>query len=437
MRFTRTVATALAVAGALSLAACSGGSPTTSASAGPSGSSGANTGSLGAGTASSGFSTALPPSDTSATINIWTYLTPEQSGWFKTGEDLLAKEFPNVKVNVTYVPYDQITAKLLGTAASGGGPDGVIFDPTQAIALEQAGVLGDMSPFWNEFSDASQFPDFAVWKDGDKVISVQGYANTTGLFYNKDLLDSLGLQPPTTVSQLGDDLKQIHAAGKQGLAISAVPTSESEFQIMTWMFGEGQNYGSFTQDKVASVFSTLQGWVNAGYIPKDAVGWGATDALTAFSNGQYAFTQNGNWNIALMKKVPFNWGVVAMPAGSAGSHSVPGGEGACIGAKTKNAALVWEFFKDSMLTKASQIGILNELGSIPVRKDAASDPAISSDPVLSTFANIVANSMARPNDPNTGTDEVTMGKIWNSVAGGVVTPDQGAQQVVSQLNNVG
>lgn len=384
----------------------------------------------------SGLGVQLPAKDSTATINIWTYLVPSSTQFLADGQKALAKEFPKVKVNVTYVPYDQMASKLLGTAATGGGPDGVIFDPTSAITLSQAGVLGDMSPFWSKFADASQFPASAVWKDGSKVISAQGYSNTTGLYYNQAILDAVGVKPPTTTAELGDDLKKVTAAGYKGLALTAVPTAESEFVIMPWMFGEGQNYGKWTKSGVTSVFSRFSDWIAKGYIPKDVVGWGSADAFTNFSSGQYAFTQNGNWQLGLAKKLTFPWGVAPIPAGAAGSHSLGGGEGASIGAKTKNAALVWEYFKLSLFTKSAQVSILGQTGSIPVRADTATASEITASPVLTSFSKIVAGTMTRPNTPKIGTDEVAMGKIWNSVAGGVTTPSDAADQVIAQLNNV-
>ncbi|WP_426518838.1 sugar ABC transporter substrate-binding protein [Diaminobutyricibacter sp. McL0618] len=392
----------------------------------------AQTGSESAG----GLSTQLPSKDTKTTINIWGYLQPADAAWIKTGEQTLKKEFPNVTVNYTYVPYDQISSKLLGTAVGGGAPDGIIYNPADSADLSKSGILADMAPFWNDFKDASQFPDSMVWKNGSKVISLQGYVNTTALYYNKDVLDKAGVKPPTTVAELDSDLKAVAKVGDQGLTMSAVPTAESEFQIFPWLLGDGQNYGSFTQSGVDGVFSQFDKWIAAGYVPRDIAGWTQADAFQNFSGGKFAFTQNGNWQLGLAKKLPFKWGVVPIPAGTSGSYSVGGGEGFSIGSKTKNAALTWEFFKGALLTESSEINILKTTGSLPARKDAAQNSYVASDPDLKVFAGVVATLKARPNSPEIAADLVTMGKIWNSVAGGSTSPSDGATQVVSQLNNV-
>ncbi len=387
-------------------------------------------------TTEDGFSTALPAADTEATISIWGYIDDSTSQWLADGQALMAEEFPNVTVNYTYLPYDQILPKLLATSVSGGAPDGILYNPADAANLYQSGIAGDLTPFWSEFADASQFPEAVIWKDGDAVISVQGYLNTTALYYNKTLLDAASIEPPTTIAELDAALEAITASGSQGLTMTAVPTAESEFQILPWLLGDGQNYGSWDQAAVETVFTQFRDRITNGYIPQDVVGWSQGDAWDKFSGGDFAFTQNGNWQLGKAADLPFEWGVVPLPAGTAGSFSVGGGEGFSISADSENAALTWHYFQKLLLEKDGQIKILEATGSIPVRNDTASAPEISSDPALSAFAEVVANLKARPSTPNISEYLVTMGKIWNAVAGGTTTPADGAAQVVEQLSDL-
>lgn len=384
------------------------------------------------------LSTELPPKDTTATLDIWGYIEPEQAtgGWITNAIERMKDEYPNVEVEYTYIPYDQIGAKLLGTSVSGGSPDGVIYNPADAANLAQSGVLADMSPFWDEYADAEQFPDAVVWKLGDEVISIQGYVNTTALYYNKDILDAAGAAPPTTVDELGDALEAVTNAGYQGMTMSAVPTAESEFQIFPWLLGEGQNYGAWDEEVVTEVFQQFKNWIDAGYIPREVVGYTQGDAWDQFTAGDFAFTQNGNWQLGLAEELPFNWGVVPIPAGTEGSFSVGGGEGFSMGAETENPALTWNFFKKALLEKDSQLSILAANGSLPARSDAADATEIESDPNLAVFADVVSNLKARPSTSEMGAYLITMGKIWNSVAGGETSPEDAASEVVSELSDV-
>lgn len=387
-------------------------------------------------TAPSAVSQALPPKDTTATVTIWSYAEAKTTPWVARTIAALKAEFPNVTLKYTYVPYANMAAKLLGTAVGGGGPDGIFYNPSDAAKISQSGVLADMTPFFDAFPDKGKFPDSVVWRYEKKIISVQGYVNTTALYYNKTMLDSLGLQPPATVDQLGTQLKQIKSAGKGGLTMCGQPTAESEFQIFCWMLGEGLNYGAWNKPKLDALFGRFNQWINAGYIPRDITSWTQGDAWNKFAGGGYAFSQNGNWQLGVAKKLKFKWGVVPIPAGSAGSHSIGGGEGFSIGAKTANAALTWHFFELGLLTAAAEKKILEEAGSIPVRSDAAQDPVIKEDPNLATFAKVVADMGSRPSTPKISDYLIATGKIWNALAGGQISPSQASDRLIAQTNTL-
>lgn len=381
-------------------------------------------------------STALPNKDVKATVNIWGYNEPKLTPWIVDAIAAMESEYKNVDVKYTYIPYDQIASKVLGTAVSGGSPDGIFYNPADAANLAQSGVLADMSPYWNSFADKDQIPKSVQWVSDGKLVSLQGYVNTTALYYNKAILDSLGLKPPTTVNELDKALKLVSGAGYGGMTMCAVPNAESEFQIFPWMLGEGLNYGAWDKAKLTSVFSKFRDWISKGYIPQDVVGWTQGDAFDKFSSGKFAFTQNGNWQLGAAKKLPFEWGVVPIPAGADGSHSIGGGEGFSLVTKSKMAPLTWHFFEQALLTKKGELSILAQQGSIPVRKDAASADTISSDPSLTVYAQVVADMGVRPSTSKIGEYLVKMGKIWNAVAGGQTAPGDAAQQVIDQLSNV-
>lgn len=376
----------------------------------------------------------LPPKDTTATVTIWSYADTADNPWVERTIKNLKAEYPNVTLQYTFVPYANMAAKLLGTAVGGGGPDGIFYNPSDAAKISQAGVLADMTPFFEAFPDKGQIPDSVVWRFQEKIISIQGYVNTTALYYNKTILDSLGLQPPTTVDELDEQLAKVKADGKRGLTMCAAPTAESEFQIFCWMLGEGLNYDAWDKPKLDKLFGRFNRWIKEGYVPRDVSSWSQGDAFNKFSGGSYAFTQNGNWLLGDAKKLKFDWGVVPIPAGSAGSHSIGGGEGFSLGAKTENAALTWRFFELGLLTAEAEKKILEENGSIPVRADAAQDPIIQSDPALSTYAQVVADLGTRPSTPEISDYLVETGKVWNALAGGQISPSEASDRLIAKVS---
>jgi multiple sugar transport system substrate-binding protein len=415
----------IAVSIAVTLSAC-GSSSTT-----PAATSSAPSSSDSAGSASpSGV-----PTDTTATLKVWHYLgTPTQQGLIKDETALFNKTYPNVTVENTYVPAEQLPQKILAATATGTGPDVIVGDGTSALTLDAAGAIYDMSSLWSSFADASQFPDSVQLKSNGKLLGAQGYVNTIALYYNKDELDKAGVQPPKTVDELKAALTKLKAAGIGGLTLCGKPTVECEFQAYPWLLGDGVSYDAYDATKAGAVFNQFSSMVSEGTIPKEVVNWAQSDALQQWLTGKYAFTENGNWQLAQAgTDAKFKWGVTRLPAGSAGSHVVGGGETESIGANTKNAQLAFAYLASTWFSKAGQLIALKTQGSLPTRKDAATDPAIASDSNLSVFVAAVGESGAWPSNVKIADARQQVGTAWSNVLSGQQSPTDAATSLGTQL----
>ncbi|MEA5116463.1 MAG: extracellular solute-binding protein, partial [Propionicimonas sp.] len=152
--------------------------------------------------ADSGSAAGLPSADVSTTITLWTYQTLPNGKWWDDAIARFNQQYPNVKVETTNIPYAEMTSKLLGSGISKSIPDGVLYNPADSDKLLEAGIIQDFTPLWNDFADKGQFPESVVWKVDDKVLSVQGYLNTTAIWYNKTILDKAGVtKVPTTIDE--------------------------------------------------------------------------------------------------------------------------------------------------------------------------------------------------------------------------------------------
>ncbi|WP_158861679.1 sugar ABC transporter substrate-binding protein [Leifsonia sp. AG29] len=382
---------------------------------------------------------ALPAKDVTTTLKLWNYQSsPQEKQWWNAAVDSFKKEYPNVTIQTTIVPYASMTSKLLGSGVSKSIPDGVLYNPADSAKLYEAGIIQDITRGWSGFADKAKFPSSVIWKSGDKVLSVQGYINTTAIWYNKTILDKAGVSaPPKTIEEFGQALAAVKKAGFNGFLLSGQPNGSGEFDFLPWLYAYGQNYGKFDKATVEKVFAQFGQWIDAGYIPRDITNNNEGDNGNIFANGQYAFVQNGNWNLkgARSANYSFEWGVSDFPTGPSGAHGIGGGEGFSVGAGTKYPALVYKFFEHMLLNKQAQLDILAATGSLPVRSDAAEDPAIQSNPDLTVYAKVVKDLGSRPNTPKVSDFLNTMGKIWNSFAGGSISASEAADQVVSQLNN--
>jgi arabinogalactan oligomer/maltooligosaccharide transport system substrate-binding protein len=165
---------------------------------------------------------------------------------------------------------------------------------------------------------------------------------TTGLYYNKALLDRAGLEPPRTIADLKAMVKPLAAVGAAPLVHCAGDAPFNPLLVMWLLPMIAERAG----DPLAFVESTIKGevgydspeWIEAFQAIADLGssgvlldGSGATDYATMqllFLQGKAAMTYNGTWLLAPLQAgtptVPFDLHVAPLPLVDATSkaHSI-------------------------------------------------------------------------------------------------------------------
>ncbi len=379
---------------------------------------------------------------TSGTVTVWHYFSvASQVQELKDLAALYNKSMPNVHIDYVFVPYDQLPNKIVAAAAASTGPDVVVYNGPDVGQFVDARAIADLSPYWNSFADKDQFVPAVVHSIGGKVYGVQGYVNLLGLWYNKDILDKLGLKPPTTIDELTADLAKISAAGYKGITLTGKPNDQGEWQAYPWLSAYGWSYSNPSASALEKAFGLMTSWVDKNYLSRIVVTWGQSAPFQAFTVGDVAFAENGNWQLGTAKAhAKFNYGVVPMPSGTQGAQVYLGGEAESIGGFSKNPQLAWDFLKGSYFSKEGQLIAFRDVGSIPSRKDAASDPLVTSDTLLAPFAQEVQNNGALyPPDAGPVTKvqnaQLVVGQQWSAVIAGQETPASGAQKAVAGVKS--
>ncbi|WP_449374319.1 sugar ABC transporter substrate-binding protein [Arthrobacter psychrolactophilus] len=336
------------------------------------------------------------------------------------------------------MPYDQLNSKLIAAVGAKTGPDVVVFNGADASTLALGGTLAPIEDKWDSFADKGQFPDSVVHRLDDAIYGVQGYVNLLGLWYNQDILDEVGVKPPTTMDELNSDLAKVVAAGKGGITLSGLPQSQGEWQAYPWLSSFGFNYDKPDAAALTDAFTMVQNWTGTGALTREAVTWDQTVPFQTFAAGNTAFAANGNWQIGTAKSsAKFNYGVVPLPVGDSGKVYL-GGEAEGIGAFSAHPDLAWKYLQETYYSAKGQAIALADVGSIPSRLDAAADKAVTDDPLLAAFATSIAKNGA--NYPsaavppaNVADQQLVVGQAWSSVIGGSATPADAAEKLMGQL----
>ena len=117
------------------------------------------------------------------------------------------------------------------------------------------------------------------------------------------------------------------AAGKKGITFSAIGTEEGSFQFLPWFWGAG---AQLTQLDSAQGVASLQlwtDWLKKGYAPNSVLNNTQTTSWQEFAAGDFAFSENGTWQLANAKKTGFEYGIIPIPSQAGGTAPAPtGGE---------------------------------------------------------------------------------------------------------------
>ena len=250
----------------------------------------------------------------------------DSSDWVK----LLTKCGTDAGVTVKRTGYDttDLTNKALLAAQQGNSPDVLIVDNPVVSTLAEAGVLTTTDDTKIDTSAVSPNLLAAGQLDG-KTYGIPIGANTLALYYNKKVLDAAEVDPATVKdwTSLTAALEKVKAAGKKGITFSAIGTEEGSFQFLPWFWGSG---AQLTQLDSAPGVASLQlwtDWLKKGYAPNSVLNNTQTTSWQEFATGDFAFSENGTWQLANAKKTGFEYGIIPIPSQAGGTAPAPtGGE---------------------------------------------------------------------------------------------------------------
>lgn len=383
------------------------------------------------------ISTTADGADDATTLTFWSYYTGTQADWLAGQAEQFEAAHPSVQVNIVETVGDQQDQKLLASVATGSTPDlfinNIVVDYPTLVAGD---VFADLTEYWQGYADREQYPESAAWSTDGKAYNLLPFTNLIGLFYNREILDEVGIDgPPATLDELEEDLAAVAADGRyEGIALSGAPTVEGAWLFAPQLLGIGVDYCNFEGPEVESAFGRVEAWAKAGYTPQATATWDQNASWQQFMTGEYAFAINGNWQLGNVKEAGFAYGTAPYPAPAGGTSVVyPGGEGFGIGAKSEHKDLAWQFLEEAVLTADAGEALFKTAGSIPVRADAAEIEAIKQDVYVQPFVAAAQTSGTWPDNTNTAAAQTALGKAVSSVISGQSSATDGAAAAIADI----
>jgi multiple sugar transport system substrate-binding protein len=248
------------------------------------------------------------------------------SAWAKLLDTCGSKA--GVKIKRTAFDTSDLSNKALLAAQQDNSADVLIVDNPVVSTLAEAGVLTTTDE--NKL-DTSQVDSnlLAAGQSGGKTYGTPIGANTLALYYNKEVLKKAGVDIASIKDwkSLTAALAKVKKAGKKGITFSAIGTEEGSFQFLPWFWGSGADLVHLDSPEAVSGLSLWKGWLDKGYAPNSVINNTQTTSWQEFASGDYAFAENGTWQLANAEKAGFDYGVLPIPGINGGNAAAPtGGE---------------------------------------------------------------------------------------------------------------
>jgi multiple sugar transport system substrate-binding protein len=237
----------------------------------------------------------------------------------------------NIQVDLQLLPYDQYWSRIDLSYAS-RTPYDIYFWDVQAYGHYKAGLLANLQPFVDaapELMNSDQYPTelYNNWRfDGTNLYALPENFQTMALFYNKQLFDEAGIEPPDdtwTWERAVEVARQLTNTenNQWGMSLGGMGGAWWGAQTLAWAMG-----GSFVDKPVEPTRFQMSDPVNIqalkflqDLIWVEKVAPNAEQAAATaqdsniFQSGKVAMVPDGSWLISGFSEVDFEWGIAPLP----------------------------------------------------------------------------------------------------------------------------
>ena len=336
-------------------------------------------------------------------------------------EDTLAElipayeaRYPNVTVEADIRSYDDIVRTAVNTMAGDAPPDLAQGAQGYAVdgALVEAGLVRPIDDIaevygWTERFGESALAELRWSEDGrsfgtGKLYAVSPVVSIVGVYYNRAVLDRLGLAVPASPAEFEAALARAADAGVQPIVLGnsnrspglhafglVHGTQAPPQQIRDWIAGvDGATVDDAATERAAA---TIADWAGRGWFGTGVNGVAEDDAVARFAAGEGLFLMGGTWVMPPLDEAQGQeFGFFAMPPGTTGGvHAAPGslGMGWHVSARTQLLPAAVAFL--DMLHGEEFTQTLVDLSRVPVNPTGATAPSPLSTDALAASATII------------------------------------------------
>ena len=323
-------------------------------------------------------------------------------------------------VTIERTAYDTtaLTNQALLSAQEGTSPDVILIDNPAVSTLADTGMLTTVDEFGLDTSSIDQNLLDAGVVDGE-AYGIPIGANTLSLYYNADVLDEAGVDPAsiTDWESLTAALQQVTEAGHKGITFAGIGTEEGSFQFLPWFWGAGADLNNLASPEAVEALELWTDWLDQGYAPNTVINNSQNTTWEEFLTGDFAFAENGTWQVNSAAEADFETGVIQLPARDGGVAPAPTG-GEFIVAPVQSDTDRYDVTRQIVECMTTPDGLVETATTfayyIPPT-EAGQDQLLEENPELEPWVEAVRNARGRTSD-GLGTDYPQISEaLWTAV----------------------
>ena len=315
-----------------------------------------------------------------------------------------ANEGINVEIEVT--PWDVLLQKLTTDISGNANADMAIIGTRWLLDFAEQGVAEPLDgyitdEFKGRFIETFLSPSVM---DG-KVLGLPIAASARAMFYNKDLFEQAGVEPPETWDDVKAAAEKIGALGED---IAGFGLQGKEIETDVYFYYPMWSYGGNIVEEDGTSGLDSEAAIQAATLYKEMIDAGLTqDGPTAYNREdvQNLFKQG---KVGMMITAPFlsnqikeeapdlNYGIIPIPAGPNGDRGTYGVTDSIIMfSNSDNKDEAWKFM-DFLFTQAPRSEFTQGEGFLPVNKAVSEEPGFTESEDLKAFAAVLPDARFAP-----------------------------------------
>ena len=386
------------------------------------------------------------------TVVSWAESAPESRDQYRKVVAAFEEKYPNITVKSVPQPVDQIVNQVAQMAAGGNPPDVMqsqtIFTPT----LQGLGLLEPLDEHAEDVVDKIQEAPLDLARVDDELYAIPWYSSPLGFYYNKPLMERVGLDPeapPATVDEMTEQIVQARAEDSSIIGLNVDTTQRSIGLDYNWglmrAFGaEPIKDGKANADtpEMREYIAWLQMMIKDKHtVPGKKFGEFREQA----ANNTQLFMYDGTYFKGIIQGIDPNitdevfeqtWGVTTLPGSADGEHFATSSDHhlAMLRA-SKNKEAAWKFIEFAATDPTAIKEYVIPQGGLPVVKDVSAFPEVNT-PILQTFVNDITPTLVKPpwGKEYDKASEVVMSNLQRAF--GNDSPDDIAATIQDQLGSV-